>query len=156
MKEDLSSEETRAQIIAKFFFRNWPAPADEYKRLVAYNGSERWAQMSPAEQLDAAELWRQKPAQPGRFNSRFMDVWHRVYDRFKDEMDISLRLEFLSDSIAFSHSGNVATLTCPKAVYDFIEGPGRGAHYNDYKLILMPFMKTIHCGSLKYVWDNQE
>ena len=54
-KGDLSEGEVREQILAKFFFRNYPKPAEEYRRLVAYNGSERWAEMTAAEQLDAAD-----------------------------------------------------------------------------------------------------
>lgn len=149
---DLSSDDSYERIVADFFFRNYPAPSEEYRRLVAYNGTERWAKMTPSERIDAAKLWRQKPERPARLDRRFLEVWERIYGNLqkRDDADESVRLAFLSDDISTSQSGKIFTLRCPRAVYDFIEESGSPERFSMVKTCFIPFMKETKCTRLNY------
>lgn len=158
-----SEEEQEEQIVSFFTFeRNYKNPNAEYQRMVLYNTTpsvpKKWSEMSLAEKAAVVQLWHPKEesveSHQFRHSAAFLSAWKRVYGKMCElGATHAVKMAALSDELSCAIAEKKLYLTCPVALYDWIEKPtaeDKEANLRYIKPILWPFMQQNGAIQLKY------
>ena len=148
-REEEGFEEQEEEIILSFFLKNWRCPVEEYHKMVNYNsvGGRDWTKMTYNQRRATAQLWKQKPDAPPRFERRILELWSDLYHKAKElGANIFVRRSLLSDKLDIRVRGDDLVIIAPEIVYDFIEHD----HLDEYKCIFKPFMANNDLKQLYY------
>lgn len=116
-------EQEKEEFLSHMFFKDWKDPGKELEKFIAFNnvGGRKWEKMSHGERAAALMLWRQEPAQSPRLG-KFLPLWRKVYNILVElNAPFSIRMDALSDGIAYRIRQNKLILTCSERLAHFID-----------------------------------
>lgn len=147
---DWDSEEQQQEecILSYFFFKNWAAPGDEYRRFLAFNntGGRSWDSYSPQEKEGAAALWKQAPPQPPRLKTVYLQFCKELYTAAcASHQSHDVRMLFLADKLNVRVKGEQLSFVCSRELYEHIE-----KNLQVYKPTIREYMTSLNCKEFKY------
>ena len=134
----------KEKIVYYFFFKNWAAPNEEYRKFMEFNHG-KWAKLSPDKREEYVQEWKQQPERSPRFSEPFLKMWRELYKVAFASAPEDVRADALSDHIGCKHGKGVLCLSCSGKLKDYIE-----LHVDVVKPILWPFILSQGCRLLNY------
>jgi len=149
-ESDWDNEEQQQEecILSYFFFKNWAAPSEEYKRFVAFNnkGDRPYASLTSEQKESIAVLWQQKPQKAPRFKPQVLEFFGLMYTAAcSSHQKHESRMMFLQDNLSVNIKDDALYIVCPKPLYLHIEN-----QLEIYKPIIRDFGKTMKIKDFKY------
>ena len=145
---DNKEQQEQECILSYFFFKNWAAPSEEYKKFVAYNnqGDRPYASLTSEQKESIAVLWQQKPQKPPRFKPTVLEFFMLMYTAAcSSHQEFTSRMMFLADNISVNIKDDALYIVCSKPLYMHIEN-----QLEVYKPIIREFGKTLKVKDFRY------